>query len=214
MKILLVDDHKMFREGVSDFLMKESFCEAVIQASTVEEARHRVADGPPDVVVTDLSLPDEPGQNLLRWLAEEHPTVPSLCMTMHSEMSAMREVIAAGARGFVTKESGYKELVEAIRRVESGELYLDQVMLGRVLDYIERGGGSGPGADGAVGELSQREREVFFLLLEDKDAQQIGEALFISPKTVENHRTSIYRKLGVRDRLSLFQFARSNGLVE
>lgn len=214
MKILLVDDHKMFREGVCDILLKESFCDAVIQATTVEEARHRVADGSPDVVVTDLSLPDEPGQNLLRWLTEKHPTVPSLCMTMHSEIAVMREVFSAGARGFVTKESGYRELLEGIRRVAAGDIYLDQVMLSRLLDYLGRGGADGHEADGAVEVLSQREREIFSLLIEDKDAQEIGETLFISPKTVENHRTSIYRKLGVRDRLSLFQFARSNGLLE
>lgn len=214
MTILLVDDHKIFREGVADFLSKESFCDSVVQASTVEEARRTVDAGPPDLVVTDLSLPDESGQNLIRWLNEEHPEVRSLCMTMHTEVAVMREVLSAGAKSFVTKESGYKELVEGIRRVASGELYLDQVMLGRVLDYIERGEITGPGADRAVSELSQREQEVFFLLLEDKDASQVGEALFISPKTVENHRTSIYRKLGVRDRLSLFQFARSHGLLE
>lgn len=214
MTILLVDDHKIFREGVADFLLKESFCDAVIQASTVEEARRSVSAGPPDLVVTDLGLPDEPGLNLIRWLTEAHPEVRSLCMTMHTEVALMREVFSAGAKGFVTKESGYQELVEGVRRVSSGELYLDQVMLRRVLDYLGRGGVAGPGADGPVGELSEREREIFHLLIEDKDAQQIGEALFISPKTVENHRTSIYRKLGVRDRLSLFQFARSHGLLE
>lgn len=214
MTILLVDDHKIFREGVADFLLKESFCEEVTQASTVEEARRSVDVGSPDLLVTDLSLPDEPGQNLIRWLNQEHPEIRSLCMTMHTEVALLREVFSAGAKGFVTKESGYTELVEAVSRVASGELYLDQVMLGRVLDYMQRGEVTGPAAGGAVSVLSQREREIFFLLLEDKDAAQVGEALFISPKTVENHRTSIYRKLGVRDRLSLFQFARSHGLFE
>ena len=214
MKILLLDDHKIFREGVSGFLKKEAFCDEVIQASTVEEARLRVEAGLPDVVVTDLSLPDEPGQNLLRWLTEEYPAVRSLCMTMHSEVSLMRDLFSAGAKGFVTKESGYKELVEGIRRVASGELYLDQVMLGRVLDYLGRERLVGEETDGSLSSLSRREQEIFFLLVQDKEISEIGETLFISPKTVENHRTRIYKKLGVRDRLSLLRFARSHGLLE
>ena len=214
MTILLVDDHQIFREGVCDILTKEGFCTAIAQAAGVRAAQKSISDSPPDVVVTDLSLPDEPGQNLIRWLAEEHPDVRPLCMTMHSEIAVMSEVFSAGARGFVTKQSGYKELIDGIRRVAAGELYVDQVMLALIIDHLGRGDVWEPDPGGPLGELSQREREVFFLLIEDKDVADIAEALFISPKTVENHRTSIYRKLGVRDRLSLFQFARTHGCLE
>jgi DNA-binding NarL/FixJ family response regulator len=214
MTILLVDDHQIFREGVCDILTKEEFCTSVSQASGVADARESISQSPPDLVVTDLSLPDEPGQNLIRWVAKEYPDVRTLCMTMHSEVAVMREVFSAGARGFVTKQSGYKELIDGIRRVAAGELYVDQVMLSRIIDYLGRGQDLEGDPGGPLGELSQREREVFFLLLEDKEVADIAEALFISTKTVENHRTSIYRKLGVRDRLSLFQFARTQGCLE
>lgn len=214
MTILLVDDHQIFREGVCDILTKEDFCTAVLQAAGVAAAKEVISDSPPDLVVTDLSLPDEPGQNLIRWVAGEYPDVRILCMTMHSEVAVMREVFSAGGRGFVTKQSGYKELIDGIRRVAAGELYVDQVMLSRIVDYLSRGEVMERNPESPLAELSQREREVFFLLVEDKEVSAIADALFISSKTVENHRTNIYRKLGVRDRLSLFQFARTHGCLE
>lgn len=214
MKILLVDDHKIFREGVSDILAKEEFASEIIQAADVTEAKQKISASVPDLLITDLSLPGEPGQELIRWIRENSPATRILCMSMHSDITLMREVLSLGAAGFVTKESGFKELAEAIRRVHTGEIYLDQIMLKRVLEYLDHASTFKQSADPALGELSEREREVFFLLIEGTPLQEISDKLFISTKTIENHRSKIYKKLGVHDRLTLINFAREKGMVE
>jgi DNA-binding NarL/FixJ family response regulator len=133
---------------------------------------------------------------------------------MHAELSVLKEVVAAGARGYVTKSSGYDQLVTGIRVVADG-YYLDQTMLAKVLRRFAGDPATGaPKDDDPLTELTEREREIFFRLLDDASPGEIGSILFISAKTVENHRSSIYRKLGVHDRLGLFSFARQHGLVE
>jgi len=213
MRILVVDDHAMFREGVLDFLQKELFISQAIGAPSVEEARNVVTAEEPALVVTDLSLPESSGKELIIWLRETHPDVAILVMTMHDELSSLREAIELGARGYITKSSGYYELVQAIHRITRGDYYLDQVMLTKLLQQIGRAEIAGSNKS-AVEDLTAREREIFELLLTEESAAAIGEKLYISEKTVENHRTNIYRKLGVHDRLSLFRFAREQGFLQ
>lgn len=213
MRILVVDDHTMFREGVLDYLRKELFVSEAIGAESVEDAKNATIAEEPTLVVTDLSLPEKSGKELISWLRDTHPGVAVLVMTMHDELSSLRAAIELGARGYITKSSGYYELVQAIHRVTRGDYYLDQVMLTKLLHQIGRAEIAGPSIS-PVEDLTTREREIFELLLTEESAAAIGEKLFISEKTVENHRTSIYRKLGVHDRLSLFRFAREQGLLE
>lgn len=212
MTVLFADDHQIFRESVSGFLEQESFCRQVVQASTVSEAVTKVADEKPDLIVTDLAFPEDTGRTLMGWVREHHAEIPVVCMTMHADVSLLREVFALGARGFVTKSSGYEELLQAVRAVSAGRIYLDQVMLSRMLDYLDRGEAGDGG--GALGELSGRERDIFFLLIQSHSIDEVAGELFISPKTVENHRSSIYRKLRVGDRLELMRFARDHGFLE
>ena len=212
MTVLFADEHQIFRESVSGFLEQESFCRQVVQASTVSEAVTKVADEKPDLIVTDLAFPEDTGRTLMGWVREHHAEIPVVCMTMHADVSLLREVFALGARGFVTKSSGYEELLQAVRAVSAGRIYLDQVMLSRMLDYLDRGEAGDGG--GALGELSGRERDIFFLLIQSHSIDEVAGELFISPKTVENHRSSIYRKLRVGDRLELMRFSRDNGFLE
>ena len=212
MTVLFADDHQICRESVSGFLEQESFCRQVVQASTVSEAVTKVADEKPDLIVTDLAFPEDTGRTLMGWVREHHAEIPVVCMTMHADVSLLREVFALGARGFVTKSSGYEELLQAVRAVSAGRIYLDQVMLSRMLDYLDRGEAGDGG--GALGELAGRERDIFFLLIQSHSIDEVAGELFISPKTVENHRSSIYRKLRVGDRLELMRFARDHGFLE
>lgn len=213
MKILLVDDHQMFREGVREFLKRESFCTEVVDAESVDAARSLMTASPPDLLVTDISFPESSGKELLQWTADNCPETKCLCMTMHAKIGLLRDVLSMGVLGYVTKSSGYEELVAAIRTVGSGGRYLDQLMLNKVLDHLVNGIAAPRTEADAFSTLSEREREVVLLLLEDQDPSQIGEALYISRKTVENHRSNIYRKLGVHDRLSLLRFAGESRLL-
>lgn len=214
MIILMVDDHQIFRESVIDYLKKESFCSAIAGAASVLDAKRKIAERTPDILISDLSLPDEPGQDLLRWVAQEYPSVRRLVLTMHAELRVLREVLRCGAQGLVTKSSGYDELIEGMRRVAAGEYFLDQVMLEKVFQDL-RGGSGGPrAASQPLALLTQREEEVFYALIKDKTLAEVADTLNVSAKTVENHRSNLYRKLGIHDRFSLFSFARDHGFLE
>jgi two-component system response regulator NreC len=215
MHVLFVDDHQILRDSMIGFFRNESFCRRVEGVSSVTEARDAIAAEAPDVVVTDLSFPAQGGPALIAWCQVHAPRTAILCLTMHAELSVLKEVAAAGARGYVTKSSGYDQLVTGIRVVADGGYYLDQTMLAKVLRRFAGDPATGaPKDDDPLTELTEREREIFFRLLDDASPGEIGSILFISAKTVENHRSSIYRKLGVHDRLGLFSFARQHGLVE
>jgi DNA-binding NarL/FixJ family response regulator len=214
MRILLADDHQILRESVAEFLRGESFTDEVLDVGSVAEARAAFTPTAPHVLVTDLAFPVESGKELLRWVREQHPATGCICMTMHAEIALLRDMLSLGARAFITKSSGYDELVSAVESVAAGGNYLDQTMLSKVFAYLQREQESGGDHAGPLGELSQRERDVFYSLLEDRDIPDIASGLFISPKTVENHRSSIYRKLRVNDRLGLFRFARDHHLLE
>jgi DNA-binding NarL/FixJ family response regulator len=243
-RVLLVDDHQMFRESLMDFLGNEFFCKEVQGASCVAEARELISAAPPEVAVCDLNFPgDESGYDLIEWIGESYPDVGVVCLTMHAELQVLREVTRLQVRGFVTKSSGYNELFRAIRSVAEGGYYLDQVMLEKVMKDLGRSQGYGrrendrfadkdtdaggsslemersaPADDGddwptSLAELTSREREIFLLLVRGATLQEVADELYVSPKTVENHRSNIYRKLNVHDRLSLLRFVRRHGIA-
>jgi len=203
----------MFRDSVVSFLEAEDFCENALAAASVTEARTMISKHLPQIALVDLSFPDEGGIELVKWAHSSAPDMHSIFVTMHEETNDLRSAVAAGGRGYVTKNAGYDELRSAVLTVASGGLYLDQVMLRRVFAQLSHQPPRGTTSPEGIAELTEREREIFDLLLDDMSISGIGSILFISAKTVENHRSSIYRKLDVHDRLSLFNFARRNGLI-
>ena len=212
-KILLVDDHRVLRDSVSGFLAQEPFCSAVVAVGTAAEAKTILAKGGTDVLLCDLSLAGDHGLALIEWSQVHHPDTACLCLTMHGELSMLRQALAVGARGFVTKSTGYEELRQGIITVADGGMYLDQTMLTKVLHRFTGSPGTESGSRDPLAVLTEREREVFYLLLEDLSPGEVAENLNISTKTVENHRSSIFRKLDVHDRLSLFRFAQERSIT-
>ena len=226
-RVLLVDDHQMFRESLMDFLSNEAFCKEVVGAATVAEAQELIEADAPELAVCDLNLHgEENGYELIAWMSENYPGIDIVCLTMHSEMQVLREVAKLQVRGFVTKSSGYNELFRAIRSVAEGGYYLDQLLLEKVMKDLGRIPAqersednslrSSPAfqASDALSELTPREQEIFLLFTQDATLHDIADELYLSPKTVENHRSNIYRKLNVHDRLSLLSFAREHGLLD
>ncbi len=213
MTIIVVDDHRMFRDSVVSFLEAEDFCDTALAAATVTEARTMIGEHSPQIALVDLSFPDEGGIELVKWAHTAAPDMHCIFLTMHEELGNLRSAVSAGGRGYVTKNAGYDELRSAVLTVTSGGLYLDQMMLRRVFAHLSDQPVDVTPLPEGVAELTEREREVLDLLLDDMSTAAIGSRLFISTKTVENHRSSIYRKLDVHDRLSLFNFARRNGLI-
>ncbi|MFP4377333.1 MAG: response regulator [Spirochaetales bacterium] len=212
MKILVVDDHKMFRESVVSFLEREEFCDQVDAAGSVDEAQRLIVESAPDVVLVDLSFPGEGGTALVQWAAHVAPSVACILLSMHEEVADLRLAAAAAARGYVTKNAGYDELRAAVVTVAAGGYYIDQVMLRKLFPRLGDIDGGLTATGISIEGLTSREEEVFEMMLSEMSVSEIGEALYISVKTVENHRSNIYRKLGVHDRMSLFKFAQKRGL--
>lgn len=214
MTVIVVDDHRMFRDSIATFLAGEEFCDHVLSAAEVSEAKALITDHAPDVALVDLSFPGEGGTTLVEWGQSVVPDMASIFLTMHEDIRDLRRAIAAGGRGYVTKAAGYDELRTAVQTVAAGGVFLDQLMLRRVFQSLRDEPPRTDGGAPAVAGLTEREEEIVTLMLQDMSTAEIGAALFISAKTVENHRSSIYRKLGVHDRLSLFNYARRNGMLD
>ncbi|MDT8369761.1 MAG: response regulator transcription factor [Longimicrobiales bacterium] len=209
-RILLVDDHAMFRAGIRALLEAEEHFDVVGEAASGDEAIDRVRELRPDVVVMDLSMPGTNGLEATRRIAALGYDTRVLILTVHAEEEYLVPVIDAGASGYLTKSSADRELVEALRVVGRGEVYLPPHATSLLLRrYRDDGSGEGTG----LKELSSREQEVLALTAEGFSSREIGEKLFISPKTVDTYRGRIMEKLKLNHRSELVKFALRTGLL-
>jgi two-component system, NarL family, response regulator NreC len=207
-QVMLMDDHNVVREGLRALLERQTDIRVVAEAGTVAEAE--AAEAEPDVVVADLVLPDERGAEVVRRLRERFPRSAILVLTMVDNPTDVQMCLAAGAKGYLMKEAAGAELTDAVRAVAQGREYL-QPALGAVLARWREA----PGKIGAkaTADLGEREREVLRLIALGHTNAEIARLLFLSVRTVENHRASLMRKLGVRTRADLVRHATQSGLV-
>ncbi len=211
-KILLVDDHAMFRAGIRHLLEAEGGrLEVVGEASSGDEAVDRVRELKPDVVVMDLSMPGSNGLEATRRIAALELDTKVLVLTVHAEEEYLVPVVEAGASGYMTKTSADTDLIEAIRVVSRGEVYLPPKATTLLLQRYKASE-----SEEAVGlhDLSTREQEVLALTAEGYSSREIGKKLFISPKTVDTYRSRIMDKLGLNHRSELVRFALRVGLLK
>lgn len=210
-RILLVDDHAMFRAGMKALLEPEGRLQVVGEASSGDEAVDRVRDLKPDVVVMDLSMPGSNGLEATRRIAALDLDTKVLVLTMHAEEEYLVPVVEAGASGYLTKTSADTDLIEAIEIVARGQVYLPPKATTLLLEhYKEAESEEGVG----LHDLSTREREVLALTAEGFSSREIGKKLFISPKTVDTYRSRIMDKLGLNHRSELVRFALRVGLLK
>lgn len=208
-RILLADDHAMFRAGLKALLGTETGMQVVGEAATGEEAVDRVRELKPDVAIMDLSMPEVSGLDATRRIAALQMDVAVLVLTVHAEEEYLVPVVEAGASGYLTKSSADRDLLEAVRTVARGEVYLPASATTLLLKQYDRSRDTGPD----IRELSSREREVMALTAEGYSSKEIGEKLFISPKTVDTYRSRIMEKLGLNHRSELVRFALKVGLL-
>jgi two-component system response regulator NreC len=210
-KILLVDDHAMFRAGIRALLEAEGRVVVVGEASSGDEAVDRVRELKPDVVVMDLSMPGSNGLEATRRIAALELDTKVLVLTVHAEEEYLVPVVEAGASGYLTKTSADTDLIEAIRVVARGEVYLPPKATTLLLQRYKASE-----ADEGAGlhDLSTREQEVLALTAEGYSSREIGKKLFISPKTVDTYRSRIMDKLGLNHRSELVRFALRVGLLK
>jgi two-component system invasion response regulator UvrY len=209
MRILLVDDHAMVREGVRRILVDELAAAVFGHAATAVEAVDQVRRAPWDVILLDLSLPGRGGLETLKDIHEQRPGVPVVVMTMHSAEQYATRAFRAGAAGFVNKGSSPEELVAAVRKVLTGGKYVSA----EAAEYLA--GGLGPGSERPLHEsLSDRELQVLRMLAAGKTVKQVGEELSLSAKTVSTYRTRVLEKLRLRTTAQLVRYAVDAGLAD
>ncbi len=209
--LLLADDHRIVRQGLRALLGDEPDFRLVGEAADGLEAVRLAERLAPDVVVMDLMMPGLGGLEATRQIARRGPRTHLVVLSMHSDVAYVAEAIRAGASGYVLKDACAEDLVRAIRAVAGGGRYFSPPLSeAAVADYLRRT--EGQPADPSEA-LTLREREVLQLTAEGHSGIEIARRLFISPRTVESHRASLMRKLGVHNQKELVRYAVERGLV-
>jgi DNA-binding NarL/FixJ family response regulator len=197
-RILVIDDHSVVRHGLTLLLKREKDIHVCGEAGTYDEALAMAVQEKPDVALVDITLKDRSGLDLIRELQTKAPGVRALVLSMHDEAEYADRALRSGARGYVMKEDADEVIVEAIRRVLAGEIYVSPAMSTRLITQLssERSGRAG---DGGVTSLTDRERDVFACIGEGLSTRKIAEKYGLSERTVEVHRANIKKKLGYED---------------
>jgi DNA-binding NarL/FixJ family response regulator len=213
--ILIVDDHPLVREGLKVIIGRSSKFEVVGEAGEAREGFRMAEELKPDLVLLDISLPDESGIELTRRIKSALPEALILIVSMHSKIDYVTEAFKAGATGYLVKESAAEKLLTALESVSTGEHYLDSPVSHSVIQQLIKSPEKDMKiADGPYGGLTPREQEILRMLAEGLSAKEIAEKLFISPKTVENHRTNVMNKLGLNSSIELARYAARIGLID
>jgi DNA-binding NarL/FixJ family response regulator len=211
-RVLIVDDHDLFRTGLVSLFKAQRDIEVVGQASGGRMGVRLASELRPDVVLMDLRLPDVDGAEAIVAILEAHPGVRVLALTAVSDPTAVATAIQAGARGFLAKDTPVEEVVVAVRAAARGAAWLSpcaaEVVLGQLRKSHGRAGGEGPAAD----HLTPREREVLRLIARGLDNVEIAGELGISPRTAKNHVSNILSKLGLSSRIQAAIYAVKEGI--
>lgn len=207
-RVLVIDDHPIVREGISQLFAKQEDLRICGAAHDIASARAAVRDLAPDAVIVDLSLGRESGLDLIPLLVDDAPTLPILTLSMHDETLYAKRVLQLGARGYIMKHEGPDLLLQAIRTVLAGEIYVSARINNTLLRTITDGRrGRSNASRTELGELSNRELQIYRLVGHGMSTKQIASQLFLSAKTVESHRTRIRQKLGVDSSAALVAHA-------
>jgi len=212
-RILLVDDQAMFREGLRTLLTTQPDFEVVGEAAHGEEALRLCPTARPDVVLMDLRMPVLDGVAATRRLRAAHPEARVIVLTTFDDDEDIFEGLRAGALGYLLKDAGSTKLFEAVRAAARGESFLQPSVAAKVVAEFTRLAGRAPAPSELVEPLSDRELEVLRWVAQGASNKEIAAALFIAEGTVKNHLTSIFNKLSVRDRTQAALKARELGLL-
>jgi len=211
-KVLLVDDHPIVLEGVRSSLQKHDRFEIVGAASSGTEAIHRAKESSPDVVVMDITMPGMNGLEATSCLRKTCPDTKVLILTIHEKAEYVREMIQSGARGYLRKSTSPLELISAIESVHRGELvFKPEVAQGFFNEYVLS---DGKMENSSPKQLSKREHEVLTMIVEGLANKEIADRFHLSVRTIEKHRQSIMKKLGIHKATELVKFAITRGFVD
>ncbi|MBA7615907.1 Oxygen regulatory protein NreC [subsurface metagenome] len=210
-KVMVVDDHTIVRDGICALLALVSDIEVIGEASSGTEALKMLKSLEPDVVLMDIAMPDMGGLEATRRICKEFPRTKVIALSQHDDKGFVFPVIEAGASGFISKIAASSELASGIRSVFRGDSYVSP-SVAKVLieDYQQKGP---RGSRDPYNQLTEREQDVLRLAAEGRTTQEIADALVISPKTVEGHKTSLMTKLDIHNRTELIKYALRKGII-
>jgi DNA-binding NarL/FixJ family response regulator len=211
-RVLIVDDHTIVRDGISSLLALAGDIEVSGEAANGREGLEKVGKLLPDVVLMDISMPIMGGLEAIHRIHKEFPEVKILVLTQYDDKEHVFPAIQAGANGFISKMSASSELTSGVRAVAAGESYLSPAIAKLFVEDYQR---VPPVEDknDPYKELTDREREMLKLVVEGYKTRQIAEMLSITPKTVEAHKTSLMKKLGIHSNLELVKYALRRGII-
>lgn len=210
-RILIVDDHGVIRGGLRAILEDEPGIEVVGEAIDGEEALHLASELGPDIVLLDIAMPGIDGIECTRRMKKMYPQIQVLILTVYEDEILLREAIRAGASGYVIKRAAEEELIAGIQAVSRGDMYIHPAITRLLVKDLS------PTIDshrGTLETLTSRELEVMRYIIRGYTNRQIAETLFISVRTVEGHRASLFGKLGLKNRVELVEFAEKYGPKE
>jgi two-component system response regulator DevR len=202
-RVFLLDDHEIVRRGVRELLEANDDIEVVGEAGTAEEGMARIPAVKPDVAVVDMRLPDGNGVEVCREVRSRDESIQCLILTSFADDEALFDSIMAGAAGYLLKQIKGTDLVDAIRRVATGQSLLDPNVTARVLERLRKG----PEEDERLARLTEQERKILDLIAEGLTNRQIGERMFLAEKTVKNYVSNLLAKLGMERRTEAAVFA-------
>lgn len=210
LRVLITDDHPLFRQGLRTALQSAEDIEVIGEASTGREAISLAETLQPDVVLMDIQMPGNNGIEATRAIVETSPAIRVLVITMFQDDASVFTAMRAGARGYVLKDAEKEDILRAIRAVGKGEAIFSPAIAGRVIDFFSRANRAAPRE--AFPTLTEREREILQLLAQSYSNADIARELILSQKTVSNYLSNIFGKLQVADRAEAILRARQAGL--
>lgn len=212
-KVLIVDDHAIVREGLRQLLSSQRDISVVGEAKDGLEALRKVKELRPDVTLLDISIPHVNGLEVVRLIKAKVPESQILVFSMHKKEAYIHHALSCGALGYILKASPNSEILKAIRAVRRGSYFLSENIKGEIIEsYLQKHAGKPSMREYDL--LSEREQQVFRLMVEGRSIKQVADVLSISPKTAEKHRASIMSKLGLRDLISMVKYAVRIGVVD
>jgi len=207
-KLLIADDHKIFREGLREIINKTSDIRVIDEAKSGSEVLSKVEENNYDVILLDISMPGRSGLDILKQLRQENPHIQVLILSMYSEEEFAVRAMKTGAAGYLVKDTASKDLIEAIRKVSMGSKYVTPSLAEKLAIDIDMGNETPIHA-----KLSNREYEVMCMISSGKKNIEIAEEILVSPKTVSSYKKRILVKMGMKTNAQLTEYAIRNGLI-
>ncbi len=210
-KIVVADDHQLFREGLVNLLESDEQIQVIGQAEDGKIAIKKVMELKPDILLTDIAMPNMNGMEATRNLKKDLPDLKIIAVSMHSDRQFVKGMLTAGTDAYLLKNCTHQQLLEAVHTVYNGKKYLSEDITEMVISgYLD----DSDSDDDKYKQLSEREKEIFLLLAEGISTREIGEKLFISVKTVGTHKQNILEKLELKNNSDIVKYALKKGLIQ